>query len=406
MKTTLWVLVVAALLGLAGFKAYYQLAARQAEQRAQQQAAWDAEKADLEAALAASKQLAPVSPLVSRAVPTDAPAAAPSAKKSAAEIIAKLRALPATPGRPRAARQMIHLFEELIALGPDAFPAIREALQRNDPGKLASVEGLKNIRDTFTGEFLVPPSLRFGLFDVAKQIGGADAEKLLAEILSSTGQGMEVAWLARALQEMSPNSYRDAALSAARTLLARPAASPPGPFDRFERDQLFSVLTMYGDASFVAAAQGQLLRTDGQVDGSALKYLMQSLGQQSVAIAAQLYDDPRLTDPAKKEPLARLALNFVGADAQADEFYLKAVNDMNLPKDDRKNLIEDLNQDGFQNRKNLTANDLALVQNRIALIERLQHTATDAINAAAFVEAYKDLTKMRERALNPPPVAK
>ena len=411
MKTTLTALIVAALLGLAGLNAYHQLAARHAEERAQRQAAWDAEKAELEAALAAAQERAPAAPLVSRAVPASTTFAAPVGKTSAAELIAKLRALPATPGRPRAARRVIQLLEELIALGPDALPAIRAVLQSHEDSALASSEPFKNfkdsyLRDTFTSEFLVPPSLRFGLFDVVKQIGGADAEKLLAEVLSGTGQGVEVAWLARALQEMSPNSYRDAALATARTLLARPTANPPGPLDRFERDQLFGVLTMYGDTGFVATAQGQLLRADGQVDGSALKYLMQTLGQQSVAIAAQMYDDPRLTDPAKKEPLARLALTYVGADAQANEFYLKAINDLTLPKDDRKNLIEDLNQDGFSDRKNLTARDLALIENRLALIEQLAPAATDPVNLAAMKEAHKDLTKMRDRVLNPPPVVK
>lgn len=406
MKTTLAVLSVAALLGLAGLTAYKQVAARHAELRAQQHAAWDAEKSELEAALAAAKERAPVAPLVSRAVPASVPAPTPLVKTSAAEIIAKLRALPATPGRPRAARRVIQMLEELIALGPDALPAIREVLQSKDDSNLVAPDAGKFFRETFVGEFLVPPSLRFGLFDVVKQIGGADAEKMLVEILSSTGQGVEVAWLARALQEMSPNSYRDAALAAVRTLLGRPAADPPGPLAAFERAQLFSVLTMYGDASFVGAAQTQLLRADGQVDDSALKYLMQTLGQQSVAIAAQMYDDPRFTDPAQKEPLARVALNYVGADAQANQFYLKAINDMALPKDDRRNLIEDLNQDGFQDRKNLNAADLALIQNRIALIEQLAPLATDPVNAAAFKEAHKDLTKMRERVLNPPPAAK
>ena len=38
----------------------------------------------------------------------------------------------------------------------------------------------------------------------------------------------------------------------ARELLARPLASnAPSPLDRNERDQLFSVLTMYGDTSYV-----------------------------------------------------------------------------------------------------------------------------------------------------------
>jgi hypothetical protein len=159
---------------------------------------------------------------------------------------------------------------------------------------------------------------------------------------------------------------------------------------------------MYGDNSYVTTAQAQLVQPDGTIDRSALKYLQQLLGQQTVAIAAQTWNDPRLTDPAQKEPLARLALSFVGADPQANEFYQKAINDLNLPKGDRKNLIEDLNQDGFADKKNLNAGDLPLIENRIALIEQLAPAATDPINLAAFKEAYKDLINMRTRILNPP----
>jgi hypothetical protein len=121
-----------------------------------------------------------------------------------------------------------------------------------------------------------------------------------------------------------------------------------------------------------------------------------------VPIAAQMYDDPRLVDPAAKEPLARVALNYVGADAQANQFYLKAINDLSLPGEQRKNLIEDLNQDGFSDRKNLGAQDLPLIQNRLSLIEQLAANPADDVNVSAFREAYKDLLKMRDRASQPP----
>src|SRR6185503_7131314 len=227
-------------------------------------------------------------------------------------------------------------------------------------------------RGTVPADFVVPPSLRFGLFDVVKQIGGADGEKILADALTASGRGSEVAWLARTLQESAPNKFRDAALNTARELLARTqTGNATNPVERAERDQLFGVLAMYGDSSYVSAAQGQVLRGNGDVDRSALKYLQQSLGQQAVTMAEQWYNDPRLADPAKKEPFARVALNYVGADAQANEFYLRAINDMTLTPSDRKNLIEDLNQDGFPDTKNLSARDLPLIQNRLTLIEQL-----------------------------------
>jgi hypothetical protein len=368
---------------------------RRAAALAEQQAAWQAEKAALEAALEDAK--ARPRNVALPIVPAPATPAGP-AKLSPAEIIAQLVAMKSAPGsNPRTMRKAIYWLEELVAAGPAALPAIRQFLNRNEEIDFASA-GQGGARRGPSTEGVAPVSLRFGLFDVVKQIGGAEGEQVLAEVLGTTGRGVEVAWLARALQEMAPNKYRDAALAAARELLGRPAATnPQSALDRDERDQLFSVLTMYGDNSYVSTAQAQLLRATGEIDRSALKYLQQTLGAQSVAIAAQLYDDPRLTDPGNKEPLARLALSYVGVDAQANEFYQKTINDMTLTKGHRSNLIEDLNEDGL-NFRNLTANDVPIIRNRLALIEQLAPHAADAVNAAAFKEAHKDLVNMLEKA--------
>lgn len=334
-----------------------------------------------------------------------ASAPAPPQRPVPAEIVARLRALKIGPAtaQTRALRLAIHNLEELISAGPAALPAIREFLARNEDLDFPSAGPARGGRGAIADDFILPPSLRFGFFDVIKQIGGPEAEKLLADTLEDTGRGAELAWLARTLQGMAPNKYREVALAAARELLARPFLAKPGsPLDLNDRDHLFSVLAMYGDTGYVSAAQSQLVRPDGALDRGALKYLQQSLGAQAVTIAAQAYQNPLLlTNAAAKEPLARLALNFTGADAQANEFYQQAINDPVLTKSHRKNLIEDLNQDGFADSKNLGPEDLPLIQNRIALIEQLAPGATDPVNVAALKEAYKDLLNMRERVLGP-----
>jgi hypothetical protein len=363
---------------------------RRAAEMTRQDAVWQAEKAALESALEEARARS----LNASARFTQMPAVpAPAAKLSPAEMIAQLVALKSAPANnPRTMRRAIYWLEELIASGPAALPAIREFLRRNEEIDFVAPTQSRGGRSG-VGDSVVPTSLRFGLLDVVKQIGGPDAEDLLAEVLGTTGRGVEVAWLARALQEIAPNKYRDAALGAARELLGRVT-------DREERDQLFAVLTMYGDNSYVSTAQAQLLRQNGEIDRSALKYLQQTLGAQAVPIAAQLFDDTRITDPGQREPLARLALSYVGADAQANEFYQKAINDLTLTKGHRSNLIEDLNEDGL-NFRNLTARDLPMIENRILLIEQLAPHAADAVNAAAFKEAHKDLINMRERASRP-----
>ena len=105
-------------------------------------------------------------------------------------------------------------------------------------------------------------------------------------------------------------------------------------------------------------------------------------------------------DPAKpkkepkEKPLEREALAFVGADPMAEAIWLGAINSPDVSAHDRSDLIEDLNEDGFADPKNLTRDDLPLIVNRLELIEREAPYAMDDVNAAAFAEAYKDLVNM------------
>jgi len=102
-------------------------------------------------------------------------------------------------------------------------------------------------------------------------------------------------------------------------------------------------------------------------------------------------------DPAVPVQVARLALGFVGTDPQAEEVWYEAINDPNTPADTRKDLIEDLNEEGFADPRQITEDDLPLIYSRIALIEQVAPDAMDDVNAAAFAEAYKDLVNMVAR---------
>jgi len=392
MKTALLLVLAAGV----GFAAGWVIiskrdAMRHAVALAEQQAAFNSEKAALEEALEAARaRRAPApTPVMTSSAPVPA-------RPTPVEIVAKLQTLKGSS--PRTLREAVYWLTELAQSGPPALPAIREFLARNqdlDWDTAAFAQG-RNVREVPL-DFALPPSLRFGLFDVLRQIGGAEAEQILAESLSRTGRGVEVAYLARVLQEIAPNQYKDQALTVARDLLASSTApSSNSPLDRGHRDYLFSVLAMYNDGSFAGTAQAQLVQADGQIDRSALKYLQQVLGAQSVAIAAQAYQDPRVSDSTRKEPLARLALSFVGADQQANEFYNRAINDPVMNPSHRKNLIEDLNEDGL-NFRNLTQQDLPLIKNRLILIDQLAPDAMDKVNAAAFQEARKDLVNMVTR---------
>jgi hypothetical protein len=89
-----------------------------------------------------------------------------------------------------------------------------------------------------------------------------------------------------------------------------------------------------------------------------------------------------------------VALSFVGVDPDAEDVWVAAINDPTLSADDRKNLIEDLNEDGFADPDHPTPDELPLIVNRLELIEMLAPDAIDDVNLAAFAEAHKDLLNM------------
>jgi hypothetical protein len=387
------ILLFTVIVGGAGFAAGYAIVHGSLKQ---QQMAWQTDKATLEDELARAKNQSPVV----KTVTTPGQIIQVTNKISPEEILERLKVMKADAGDARSVRLLIHQFENLVDVGPSALPAIQKFLADNqdieyDAGFL---RGSRN--GNIPTEFNVPPSLRLGLLEAVRNIGGDAAEQILTGTLKTTGRGIEVAYLARALQEMAPNKYRDVALASARELLTSPLADSSDPLAKFDRNYLYGVFVFFNDNSIAALAQSQLVLPNGQIDQTALRYLQQTTGAQSVALAAQLWNDSRVA-PDQKEPLARVALAYTGASAQADQLYQTAINDPNMSADDRRNLIEDLNQDGLPNGKNLTASDLPMIQNRIAMIEQLAPNSMDQVNAKAFQEAYKDLTKMRDRISNP-----
>ena len=175
---------------------------------------------------------------------------------------------------------------------------------------------------------------------------------------------------------------------------------------RAEREAEFERTTIHGsgaDAPAEAASATERLSSEKIVPPSARPTQAPSVkagrqtnvGTQAVAKAAPAYQAPQAT--SLKAPLARQALSFVGIDSEAEEVWALAINDPEVPANERKDLIEDLNEDGFPDPKNLTADDLLLIQSRIDLIEVHAPNAMDEVNAAAFMEAYKDLVNMGAR---------
>jgi hypothetical protein len=84
-------------------------------------------------------------------------------------------------------------------------------------------------------------------------------------------------------------------------------------------------------------------------------------------------------------------LYFVGADPEATAYWMAAIDDPGLPSEERRDLIEDLNEHGLLDPRHPTMADLPLIENRIVLIEAIAPYSMDQVNVDAFAEAHKDL---------------
>ena len=83
----------------------------------------------------------------------------------------------------------------------------------------------------------------------------------------------------------------------------------------------------------------------------------------------------------------------VGEDPAADLYWLDAIFDTSLPDQEREDLMEDLNEVGFDDPKNITADDLPLIFNRLELIDGVLPNADDFMTEH-LLEAQKDLINM------------
>ncbi len=106
---------------------------------------------------------------------------------------------------------------------------------------------------------------------------------------------------------------------------------------------------------------------------------------------------PKRAKPPAQNPAARAALNLVGADPTAELVWMEAINNPALPKQERQDLIEDLNEDGLSNPKKPASSDLPLIKARLEIIDRLMPEAMDKTNADALAEARKDLVNMQAK---------
>ena len=174
-------------------------------------------------------------------------------------------------------RQVIRQFEALTAMGTDSLPSIEYFLSQN-----LDLEYKENTSEIISGNWsegriypdpIFPPSLRIGLLNTVRHIGIRDAaaisaaEQALLGVLNKTRRAIEVAYIAQALENLSPEVHKETYLLATRDLLSLPILEEGREvsfLDRQNRGMLFNILRQHKDTRFVDQAKTQLVRTGNQ----------------------------------------------------------------------------------------------------------------------------------------------
>ena len=277
-------------------------------------------------------------------------------------IIEALQAMDQTD--KRAKRKMVFHLESLVQWGDGALPAItdfmekgidmefkpsqsgRDKLREKENEKVKKSGGSK-LKDTGkkkpskdgkfrTGmawnyfrpfprpEGAIPATLRLGLLETTAYIGSEKAEKLLLDVLGTTGRGVEVAYLEMLLQDMAPGKHLKKILEVTREILANlpPLTDGAMSVDRETKGYLYAILVKYKDLVFVETAKTLLVTPDGKLDGYVLSYLRRVLGANAIPILQAVIQEDRLEDGVARYAIRDAALYYVGQSAQADQLLM------------------------------------------------------------------------------------
>jgi len=137
------------------------------------------------------------------------------------------------PLTPEKAAEWKQNLQQLTAQGAGAVPAIRDFLEKN----------LDLNFDDASAALLGQQSLRLSFLQALQNIGGPEAMAVSSQMLQTSMDPREIAWLAQSLEKQAPGQYAAMAADAARSALS---AASTGQLEGRDVGPLFGVLQQYG----------------------------------------------------------------------------------------------------------------------------------------------------------------
>lgn len=335
------------------------------------------------------------------------------------EILQKLAAIEMdNQSRYPTSREIIFHLETLASLEEKALPALRDYLAggedvsygytynrsrspivvRGADGKTSTNATVRVSSPTYTyhsssygsptGGYIVPPSLRVGLFQVTADIGTPEATELLADALGMSMKGGEVAFLDTLLKKLQPDGkYQELALQVAKDLLLNPLPDN-SPRDYSHETHLYSMLIRHRDLDFAQHAEQLLVKTDGRLNRNALNYLNTVLQSDAVPLLAKASQDDRLINAYERQSLITSVMRYTGQHPQADQMFLEIM---------RQPMALNENQKYYHSPQYTAINGLSYnstqetATKRKALLESVRESITDTNLKRAADSALKRL---------------
>ena len=156
------------------------------------------------------------------------------------QLVAELTGLKPDATQNAITREQAERFKQnmaqLIQQGAASVPAIQEFLTNNVDSAYDAVPG---------GDQLGYSSLRAGLLDALRQIGGPEAQGAMVQAIQTTAVPGEILELAKNLEQQAPGQYSDQIVNAAREALEMSSQNKLGT--NMEVGPVFRVIQSYSD---------------------------------------------------------------------------------------------------------------------------------------------------------------
>lgn len=321
-------------------------------------------------------------------------------------IVARLNTL--DPDRRKQIREAQFCFQQLVELGTNSLPAIRDYfISRNNveffpagtktislnlpaealaqlPAEAQNISQeiqVKEEKKVADPKSVIPFSTRLGLVDVLRDIATSSAYDLLSQVIQVALDPSELIYMSAILQEVNPELYTTVTIQTARNMLAG------NTLTNTEREALYDLLIQLGDTE-VATLTGGHLMNEGKLDAKMLDLMLKDQGANAIYA---IYDAYKTANIGDKMQIVNKTMDYVGTNSMATEMFDSVFNAQETVAPIRSTMLLGLGgintSDGFNSSNYMTPETASA---RLALLDQLEEKYGNSGNINRIVREQLD----------------